>query len=129
MFVFGVFLAHIFPHSDWIQNDTPYLSEFRPNARKYWPDKIKYGHLHSDSIYSMLIIVIVSWCWIYGGLSAAFQLRTVEKRGWAGGRQAPHHFVEQKCFFHTKSENIKFLHVSYMWDFSLFIEQDVSDKK
>ena len=27
-----------------------------------------------------------------------------------------------------KSENIKFLHVNNKWDFSLFIEQDVSDK-
>ena len=32
-------------------------------------------------------------------------------------------------FFHVKLKNIKFLQVSNMWDFSLFIEQDISDKK
>ena len=41
----------------------------------------------------------------------------------------PRHFVEQKFSFHAKSENIKLLHVNNMWDFSLFIEQDISDKK
>ena len=29
------FLAHIFPHSDWIWSDTSYLSVFSPNAGKY----------------------------------------------------------------------------------------------
>ena len=34
-----------------------------------------------------------------------------------------------KIFFHVNLENIKFLHVNKMWDFSLFIEQNISDKK
>ena len=32
-------LVRIFPHSDWIQRETPYLSVFRPNAGKYGPEK------------------------------------------------------------------------------------------
>ena len=35
MFVFGVILVCIFPHSDWIWKDTLYLSVFSLNARKY----------------------------------------------------------------------------------------------
>ena len=31
-------------------------------------------------------------------------------------------------FFHVKSEKIKFLHVKNIWDLSLFLEQDLSDK-
>ena len=37
-------------------------------------------------------------------------------------------FNGAKFFFHVKSENIKYLHVNNMWDFSLFFEQDISDK-
>ena len=37
--VFGVFLVHIFPHSDWIRRDTPNLSVFSPNAGKNGPEK------------------------------------------------------------------------------------------
>ena len=33
--VFGVILVRIFPHSDLIRRDTPYLSVFSPNAGKY----------------------------------------------------------------------------------------------
>ena len=34
-----------------------------------------------------------------------------------------------KYFFSLlKSENIKFFHVNNMWDFSLFVEQDITDK-
>ena len=36
------FLVHIFPHSDWIWRDTPYLSVFSPNAGKYGPVKNSY---------------------------------------------------------------------------------------
>ena len=36
------FLARIFPHSDWIQRDTPYLSIFSPNVGKYGPEKTPY---------------------------------------------------------------------------------------
>ena len=32
--LFGVILVRIFPHSDWIQRDTPYLSVLSPNAGK-----------------------------------------------------------------------------------------------
>ena len=43
--------------------------------------------------------------------------RAVEKKGEAGGGG---HFVEEKKFSLVKSENIKFLLVKNMWDFSLF---------
>ena len=36
------FLVRIFPHSDWIRRDTPYLSVFSPNAGKYWSEKTPY---------------------------------------------------------------------------------------
>ena len=32
--ILGVFLVRIFPHSDWIRSDSPYLSVFIPNAGK-----------------------------------------------------------------------------------------------
>ena len=35
--VFGVILVHIFPHSDWIQRDTPNLSVLSPNVGIYGP--------------------------------------------------------------------------------------------
>ena len=55
--------------------------------------------------------------------------RAVEKGGTGGGTSPPsHHFLQQKFFSHFKSENLKFLHVNSMWDFSFFIEQDISDK-
>ena len=38
-------------------------------------------------------------------------------------------FLEQKFFFDLQSENIKFLYVNSIRDFSSFIEQDMSDKK
>ena len=38
---FGDFLVRIFPHSDWIRKDTPYLSVFSPNAGKYGPEKLQ----------------------------------------------------------------------------------------
>ena len=37
--------------------------------------------------------------------------------------------LEQTLFFHVILENIKFLHVKNIWGMSLFIEQDISDKK
>ena len=36
------FLVRIFPHSDWIRRDTPYLSVFSPNAGKCGPEKTPY---------------------------------------------------------------------------------------
>ena len=43
-------------------------------------------------------------------------------------KQPTQHFLERKKIFLLKLENIKFLHVTNMWDFSSFIEQDISDK-
>ena len=37
----GVFLVRIFPHSDWIRRDTPYVSIFIANAGKYGPEKLR----------------------------------------------------------------------------------------
>ena len=36
--IFGVILVRIFPHSDWIRRDIPYLSVFSPNVGKYGPE-------------------------------------------------------------------------------------------
>ena len=52
--------------------------------------------------------------------------RAVEKGG-RGHRPRPFIFWS-KSFFHIKQESIRFLHVNNKWDFSLFIEEDVSDK-
>ena len=41
MSVFGVILARIFPHSDSIRRDTPYLSIFSRNAGKYGPEYLQ----------------------------------------------------------------------------------------
>ena len=38
-------------------------------------------------------------------------------------------FPGAKFLFHVKSENRKFLHVKNIWNLSLFVEQDISDKK
>ena len=38
--VLGVILFRIFPHSDWMRRDSPYLSVFSPNAGKYGPKKL-----------------------------------------------------------------------------------------
>ena len=39
--IFGVILARIFLHSDWIRRDTSYLSIFSPKARKYGPEYLR----------------------------------------------------------------------------------------
>ena len=41
VFLFGVFLVEIFPHSDRIRRDTDYPSVFIPNARNYGPEKLR----------------------------------------------------------------------------------------
>ena len=51
--------------------------------------------------------------------------RTIEKGG-GGGRGGG--FIPLFSF-QVESENIKPLHVNNMGDFSLFVEQDISDKK
>ena len=45
------------------------------------------------------------------------------------GASPPTIILEQKLPFHLKLENIKFLDVKNIWDLSLFIEQDIRDKK
>ena len=52
-----------------------------------------------------------------------------EMGGGAGGGSPPTISWSKNCFSHVKLENLKFLHVNNMLDFSLFIEQDISDKK
>ena len=55
--------------------------------------------------------------------------KSIEKgrREGTGGASRPT-LSWSKIFFHLNSENIKFVHVKNMWDFSLFIEQGLSDK-
>ena len=38
-------------------------------------------------------------------------------------------FLEQKKIFISKIGKTNFLHVNYIWGFSLFIEEDMSDEK
>ena len=47
----------------------------------------------------------------------------------SGPASSPRDFQKHKFFFHVKLGNIKFLHVNNMGNYSLFIEQDLSDKK
>ena len=49
-FLFGVFLVHIFPHSDGIQRDTPNLSVFSLNAGKCGPEKHRKEHFSSSNV-------------------------------------------------------------------------------
>ena len=49
--VFGVFLVRIFPYSDWIRRDTPYLSLFSPNAGKYGPEKLWIRTLFTQCVF------------------------------------------------------------------------------
>ena len=42
--VFGVILLRIFPHSDWMWRDTPYLSVFSLNAENKDQNNSEYGH-------------------------------------------------------------------------------------
>ena len=58
--------------------------------------------------------------------------RAVDKGGTGGGGDASHPHPPAPfphLFFDVKMENIKFLHVNNIWDFSLFVEEDISDKK
>ena len=58
--------------------------------------------------------------------------RAVDKGGTGGGGDASHPHPPAPfphLFFYVKLENIKFLHVNNIWDFSLFVEEDISDKK
>ena len=59
--VFGVFLVRIFPHSDWIRRDTPYLSVFSPNPEKYRPEK-----LWIRTLFTQWIALLSIWASILG---------------------------------------------------------------
>ena len=48
--LFEVFPVRIFPYSDWIPKDTPYLSVFSPNAGKCRPEKLRIRILYSQWI-------------------------------------------------------------------------------
>ena len=39
--VFGVFLVRIFPHTDWIWRENPYLSVFSPNAGQCGKEQLR----------------------------------------------------------------------------------------
>ena len=57
---------------------------------------------------------------------------TIEERGGKGAAPPSTTTTTILCnkfFLDVKSKNIKFVHVSNMRDFSLFIEQDIRDKK
>ena len=49
--IFGVFLVHIFPYSDWIQRDTEYLSVLCPNAGKHGQGKLQIRTIFTQSEY------------------------------------------------------------------------------
>ena len=42
--IFGVFLVRLFPYSDWIRRDNPYLSVFSPKRESTGQKIVKYGH-------------------------------------------------------------------------------------
>ena len=77
--------------------------------------------------------IIVPYISIEYNISSFPNYRAVEKRGQGDGRPPyppppPPTISQTKQFFsHVKSENIKFLHVITCE--SIFIEQDISDKK
>ena len=83
------------------------------------------------------LIVSISVLQVHMGLTQSLNLwqnlclcKAVEKGGGgAGGGSPPTISWSKNCFSHVKLENLKFLHVNNMLDFSLFIEQDISDKK
>ena len=58
VFVFGVFLVCIFPHSDWIQRNTEYRSVFSPNADKYGPEKFQ---IRTILMQWYLIVTFLAW--------------------------------------------------------------------
>ena len=50
------FQVRIFPHSDWIWTDTPYLSVFRPNVGKYEEKQLRIWTLFTQWLFKTLII-------------------------------------------------------------------------
>ena len=61
--VFRVFVVCIFSHSDWIWRDTPYLSVFSPNAKKYGSEKTPYYDIFHTS--HLLYIQNADYPYIY----------------------------------------------------------------
>ena len=61
------FLVRIFPYSDWIRRDTPYLCALSPNAGKYGPEKSPY----LDTFHTVLI------CPLHAKLKRNNQLHTI----------------------------------------------------
>ena len=57
MSVFGVILVRIFPHSDWIQKDTEYLSVFSPNTGKYVPEKLRIQKTSRRNFHAVLSLL------------------------------------------------------------------------
>ena len=41
VFVFGVLLVRIFPHSEWVRRETEYFSVFSPTVGEYGPEKLR----------------------------------------------------------------------------------------
>ena len=52
-------LVNICPHSDWIRRDTPHVSLFSPNARKYVPEKTPY--LDAFHAVNLLFGTLFTW--------------------------------------------------------------------
>ena len=63
VYVLEVFLACIFPHSNWLRRDTPYLSVFSLNTGKYGPEKLRIRTLMTQCWQNSLTtkIAICSW--------------------------------------------------------------------
>ena len=62
MSVFGFFMARILPNSYWIRKDTPYLSVFSPNARKFGPEKFRIRTLFTPCISWIFLYYKISCC-------------------------------------------------------------------
>ena len=83
-----LFLVRIFPHSDRIRRETPYLSVLNPNVRKYGPEKAPYlDNFHAVFwIISFLLFIKSTLYWSYGlvncllftNLLRVFPLRTYQ---------------------------------------------------
>ena len=80
--VFGVFLVRIFPHSDWIRIDNPYLSVFSPNAEKYGPEKLRTRTLFT--VLKWIIVFMISF--IIPQLSNNCSKSAVKIRRWRNFR-------------------------------------------
>ena len=61
LFVLGVFLVRIFPHSDWIRRYTSYLSVFSSKTGKYGPEKLRIRTLFTqcDLVFSTVLVLSI----------------------------------------------------------------------